>query len=81
LAALQAAYDASVARQDATRLGLQVGDRTTLELLQALNDAGSSALVLEQAKHVLLIGQLQLQALTGPLAPQDLSLAAGQWLR
>ena len=81
LAALQAAYDASVARLDATRLGLQVGDRNTLELLQALNDAGSSALVLEQARHTLLIGQLQLQALTGPLGPQDLSLAAGQWLR
>ena len=81
LTALQAAYDASVARLDATRLGLQVGDRNTLELLQALNDAGSSALVLEQARHVLLIGQLQLQALTGPLVPQDLSLAAGQWLR
>jgi outer membrane protein len=81
LAALQAAYDASVARLDATRLGLQLGDRTTLELLQALNDAGSSALAVEQARHALLIGQLQLQALIGPLVPQDLSLAAVQWLR
>jgi outer membrane protein len=81
LAALQAAYDASVARLDATRLGLEVGDRNTLELLQAINEAGSSALILEQARHALLIGQLQLQALTGPLVPQDLSLAARQWLR
>jgi outer membrane protein len=70
-----------VARLNATRLGLQVGDRTTMELLQALNDAGSSALAVEQARHALLIGQLQLQALIGPLVPQDLSLAAEQWLR
>jgi outer membrane protein len=67
LAALAAAQQASTARQDATQLGRQVGDRTTLDLLQAENDAGAAALALVQARSELLLARLQLSALAGAL--------------
>ena len=58
---------ASAARLDATRLGRQVGDRTTLDLLQAETDASSATLALLQARIELLINQLRLHALAGQL--------------
>ena len=67
LAALAAAQQASAARLDATQLGRQVGDRTTLDLLQAENDAGAAALALVQARSELLLAHLQLGALAGTL--------------
>jgi len=67
LAAFAAAQQASVARLDATQLGRQVGDRTTLDLLQAQNDAAGAALALVQARSELLLAQLQLGALAGAL--------------
>ena len=67
LAALNAAHQASMARLDATRLGRQVGDRTTLDLLQAQNDASSAALALVQARCELLFNRLQMDAWLGQL--------------
>jgi outer membrane protein len=72
LSALQAAWNASTARLDATRLGRQVGDRTTLELLQAQNDAAQSELAWLRAQTELLQTRLQLDALTGSLSVQSL---------
>jgi outer membrane protein len=72
LSALQAAWKASTARLDATRLGRQVGDRTTLDLLQAQNDAAQSELGWLRAQTELLQTRLQLDALTGSLTVQSL---------
>ncbi len=67
LLALTESQKASAARLDATRLGRQVGDRTTLDLLQAETDASSATLALLQARIELLINQLRLHALAGQL--------------
>ncbi len=67
LLALAESHKASAARLDATRLGRQVGDRTTMDLLQAETDASSATLALLQARIELLINQLRLQALAGQL--------------
>jgi len=67
LLALAESHKASAARLDATRLGRQVGDRTTLDLLQAEADASSATLALLQARVELLLSQLRLQALAGQL--------------
>lgn len=67
LAALQAALTASQARLDATRTGVQAGDRTTLDLLNAENDAAASELALQQARVALLMHRLRLAALAGEL--------------
>jgi outer membrane protein len=72
LSALQAAWKASTARLDATRLGRQVGDRTTLELLHAENDATLTELAWLRAQTELLQTRLQLDALTGSLSVQSL---------
>ena len=67
LAALKEARKASLARLDATRLGRQVGDRTTMDLLQAENDASGAELAVLQARVELLLNQLRLHALSGDL--------------
>ncbi|MFN8953986.1 MAG: TolC family protein [Burkholderiales bacterium] len=72
LSALQSAWKASTARLDATRLGRQVGDRTTLELLHAENDAAQTELAWLRAQTELLQTRLQLDALTGSLSVQSL---------
>lgn len=68
LLALQTAWKASTARLDATRLGRQVGDRTTLDLLQAENDSAQTELAWLRAQTELLHTRLQLDALTGQLS-------------
>jgi outer membrane protein len=73
LNALMEARKASLARLDATRLGRQVGDRTTLELLQAENDASGADLALLQARIELLLNRLQLHAVSGQLDEQQLT--------
>ena len=78
LTALSEARKASLARLDATRLGRQVGDRTTLDLLQAENDASAAELALLQARTDLLLGQLRLQALAGQLGEPELQLVNAQ---
>jgi outer membrane protein len=77
-AALEAALQASRARLDATRVGREVGDRTTLDLLQAENDAAAAELALLQARVHLLAGRLRLAALAGELDDTQLQLANGQ---
>ena len=72
LAALDAARTASLARLASTQLGRQVGDRTTLDLLNAQNDASAAQLALLQARTDVLIGQLRLQAMAGQLDVQKL---------
>jgi len=74
LAAMKASWQASAARLDATRLGRQVGDRTTLELLQAENDAAQAELAWLRAQADLLLTQLQLDALTGAMSVQSLQV-------
>jgi outer membrane protein len=81
LSALQAAWKASTARLDATRLGRQVGDRTTLDLLQAQNDAAQSELALLRAQTELLQTRLQLDALTGSLSVNSLQAINAQLAR
>ncbi|MBH9551865.1 TolC family protein [Inhella gelatinilytica] len=67
LAALSAALEASRARLDATRLGLQAGDRTLLDLLRAENDAAAAELALLEARTRLITSRLHLSALAGQL--------------
>ncbi|MEY5100212.1 MAG: hypothetical protein RJA36_2931 [Pseudomonadota bacterium] len=67
LTALEQALVASRARLDATRLGRQVGDRTTLDLLNAENDASAAELVLLQGRSDILLSRLRLDALSGQL--------------
>ena len=67
LTALTEAVTASQARLEATRLGRQVGDRTTLDLLNAENDASAADLALLQARIEVLHNRLRLQALAGQL--------------
>ena len=81
LSALQAAWQASTARLDATRLGRQVGDRTTLDLLQAQNDAAQSELAWLRAQTELLHTRLQLDALTGSLSVNSLQAINAQLAR
>lgn len=72
-AALLAAREASLARLDATRLGRQVGHRTTLELLNAESDASAAELALTQWRSAVALDRLRLQQLAGAL--DDASLA------
>ena len=78
LAALKASWQASTARLEATRLGRQVGDRTTLALLQAENDAAQAELAWLRAQTELLLTRLQLDALTGSLSVQSLQALNAQ---
>lgn len=72
--ALSAALRANAARLDATRLGLQVGDRTTLDLLNAQNDKASAELALLQTRISTLMDRLRLAALAGQLDDAQLQL-------
>lgn len=65
--ALQAALHASRARQEATRIGQDTGERTVLDVLHADNDTASTTLALAQARSDLLLAQLQLAQLAGQL--------------
>jgi len=67
VAALAEALRANRARLEATRLGVQVGDRTTLDLLNAESDAANAELALMQARVALLMDRLRLTALAGQL--------------
>ena len=67
ITALSESLKASQARLGATQLGRQVGDRTTLDLLNAENDASGAELALVQARIEMLLNQLRLYALAGQL--------------
>jgi outer membrane protein len=70
--AISQALEAGRKRLDATRLGREVGDRTTLDVLNAENDVSFSQLQLIQAQVNLLLNQLQLAALTARLNENNL---------
>lgn len=72
-AALDAGWRASLARLDATRTGLQAGDRTTLDLLNAQNDAAAAELALLQSRIAWLLQRLRLTALAGGLDEAELA--------
>jgi len=76
--ALAAALQASHARFEATHEGLMVGDRTTLDLLNAENDAAAAELALLEARVRLITRRLQLAALAGELDDATLQLANAQ---
>lgn len=65
--ALDQTLSASMARRDATYLGHEVGERTTLDLLNAENEAAASRLALAQGRIALLVNRLRLAALAGRL--------------
>jgi len=67
LAALQAGLQAARARLAATRLGRSVGDRTTLDLLNAENDRTAAELAFMQGRIDVLQQSLGLEALLGRL--------------
>lgn len=67
IAALEQALKASRSRLDATHLGRSVGDRTTLDLLNAQNDATNAELALLQARTAVALDRLRLSALAGRL--------------
>jgi outer membrane protein len=73
LTAISQALQAGEMRLDATRLGRQVGDRTTLDVLNAENEVAISQLNLVQEQVNLLMNQLQLSALIGRLDKDVLS--------
>ena len=70
---LQAAREASLARLDATRLGRQVGHRTTLELLNAESDASAAELALTQWRSAVALDRLRLLQLAGALEEATLA--------
>lgn len=70
--ALNQAVHASDERVAATRLGQRVGDRSTLDLLNAQSDAASLHLSWLQARIDVVLNRLQLAALSGHLAETDL---------
>lgn len=65
--ALEQALEASESRLDATRTGHEVGERTTLDLLNAENDRAAARLALAQARVGLWLDRLELAALAGQL--------------
>jgi outer membrane protein len=65
--ALAQALVSTRSRLESTRLGRQVGDRTTLDLLNAENDAASAELTLLQARIEWLMNRLRLAAAAGRL--------------
>jgi len=65
--ALAEALSASMSRSDATHVGHEVGQRTTLDLLNAENDSASAQLALAQGRVGLLLDRLRLAAPVGQL--------------
>ncbi len=65
--ALEQALKASHARLDATRVGQSVGDRTTLDVLNAENEYASAALLLAEARSAQVMTRLRLAALADEL--------------
>jgi outer membrane protein len=76
--ALESAWRASLARLDATRVGLQAGDRTTLDLLNAQNDTAAAELAVLQARVQEQLQRLRLAAAAGALDEALLARLNGQ---
>lgn len=67
IGALEESLRAHRARLEATRLGLEVGDRTTLDLLNAENDLAGAELALAQARVDQVLDRLRLALLADRL--------------
>ena len=80
LKALTAALEASRLRLDATRVGQQAGHRTTLDLLNAENDASAAELTVIAARVRLLTHRLRLAAVVGELDEAALQSVNAQLL-
>lgn len=76
LVALAQGLKASELRRDATQLGREVGDRSTLDQLNAENDSAQARLSLAQARVALVMEKLRLAALAGSLDETALTQAA-----
>ncbi len=72
VSALAASLKACEARLAATRLGHEVGDRTTLDVLNAENDAANARLSWMQARIAVMMDRLRLDALAGKLEEDQL---------
>ncbi len=73
IGALTVALKASAARLDATRVGRAVGDRTTLDVLNAENDHAAATLALVEARSAQSLNRLKLAALAGRLDEAQLA--------
>ncbi len=73
--ALRQALRAGAARRDATRLGVEAGDRTLLDQLDAEQALAQAELDLHQALADLVIDRLELQSLAGSLGRHELAAA------
>lgn len=71
--ALEQARIAGAARLASTLTGHEVGDRTTLDVLNAQNDAAQVELALVQARVAVLLDRLRLDALAGRLDESGLA--------
>ena len=80
-AALESAWRASLARLDATQVGVQAGDRTTLDLLNAQNDAAAAELALLQARVQEHLQRLRLAQAGGALDEALLARLNGELAR
>lgn len=77
VAALRQALRANVARLKATQMGNQVGDRTTLDVLNAQNAVAQTRLALNAAQTELMMNRLRLQAVSGRLDERELQALDG----
>ena len=75
---LDEALAVSTARRDATQLGREVGQRTTLDVLNAENDIAAAHLALTQGRVGLLLNRLRLAALVGRLDVATLRSVNGE---
>ena len=74
VSALAASLKANQSRLAATRLGHKVGDRTTLDVLNAENDAANAQIAWIQARVALVMNRLRLAALAGKLLEEQLQV-------
>lgn len=71
--ALEQALVSSQTALDSTRLGLEVGVRTNIDVLNAQQQLYSTRKDLAAARYTLILGVLQLKAAAGTLSDQDLA--------
>lgn len=71
---LDLSYQASLARQQAIKLGVDIGDRTFVDQIDAQRDVAHSKLALSQAWVQLALDQMRLQAVAGNLDENILQL-------
>ncbi|MDP1705709.1 MAG: TolC family outer membrane protein, partial [Sulfurimicrobium sp.] len=78
--ALEQALMSSQSSLDSTRLGLEVGVRTNVDVLNAQQQLFSAKRDLYKARYAYLVSRLKLKAAAGSLAEEDLQ-QVNQWLK